>query len=268
MINKAAVMLVALVFIAPTVNSFLHHKPLGTLSRTRPSTRNVSSLSMENSRKDLLAGNVDKKILGPLVDTVVKSVDVPEGKAQTGTVNERLMLELEEEKEKEKFGARSKLGKKLGLSSFRSRKTDAERAAAIVAARDLNGVDPFVTVGGGIFALAAAYALWTATNFLAAFFGLHPVESDFYFVERSAAVFRNVAMGLVSLACGFFGVTGLGIFLLGVRVAYGVLKGELDPTPIKKPKSDEVEMPNIWELMTTTKPGRRGKKKDNNPFGF
>lgn len=185
-------------------------------------------------------------------------------KALTGTVNERLMQELEAEKDKEKFGARSKLGKKLGLAAFRSQKTDAEREAAIAEARNLNGVNPLVTLAGSLVALGIAAGLWAATNSLGAFFTLNPVVSEFYFVERSAAVFRNVAMGLISLASGFFGVSGLGIFLLGMRVAYGVVTGELDPTPLKKPKSEGLEMPNVWALMTTTKPNRRVKKKDDN----
>jgi hypothetical protein len=68
---------------------------------------------------------------------------------------------------------------------------------------------------------------------------------------------RNVIIAIVSLASGFFGVTGLGIFLLGVRVAYGVATGELDPMPIKKSKQEEIEMPNVWDLMMNKKPGRR-----------
>jgi len=81
---------------------------------------------------------------------------------------------------------------------------------------------------------------------------------------------------------GFFLVTGLGIFALGVRVAYGVFTGELDPTPIKRNpiagvgKSEDVVMPNVWDLMMNKKPtrkggrqGREGKSGDSdNPFGL
>jgi hypothetical protein len=82
---------------------------------------------------------------------------------------------------------------------------------------------------------------------------------------------------LVSLACGFFGVTGLGIVLLSIRVGYGVLTGELDPTPIQ-PKSSTsskdqptLDISNAWDMMLNKKPrssSRRGKNKDSNPFGF
>lgn len=180
-----------------------------------------------------------------------------EGAAATNTINERLMEEVREATDQEKFGSRSSIGKKLGLDSFRSEKTDEERQAAIQEARNLNGVNPLVALAGAAFALAAAGGLWAFTNFLAEYFTLHPVESDAYFIQRVAAVFRNLVMGLVSLASGFFGVTGLGIMLLGVRVGYGVMTGELDPTPIKKSRQEELEMPNVWELMMNKKPGRR-----------
>lgn len=188
------------------------------------------------------------------------------------TINERLMNELEEAANKEKYGARSASGRKMGLvDGFgRPRKTDAEIQASIEAARDLNGVNPMVAIGGSLFAFAVAAGLWFATNKLGSFFALHPVETDVYFVIRTTQVFRNVVMGLISLASGFFGVCGLGIFLLGVRVAYGVMTGELDPTPIKQNKADQVEMPNVWDLMMNKKPTRRGggRKDDNNPFGI
>jgi hypothetical protein len=191
-----------------------------------------------------------------------------EQEAATNTINERLMAELQEAADKEKFGARSKAGKKLGLSSFRPERTEEQRLAAIEEARNLNGVNPLVALGGGSAALAMAGALWLATNWLAEFFVLHPVETDVYFIQRVTQVFRNVVMGLASLASGFFGVTGVGVFALGIRVAYGVAKGELDPTPIKKKPGEEIELPNVWDLMMNKKPSRRGGSKDNNPFGI
>jgi Protein of unknown function (DUF3082) len=207
-------------------------------------------------------------------DSVVDDADNIEiGQAATGTVNERLLLELQEAAAKEKSGSgrRSSLGKKLGLDEgFRfGRKTDSERQAAIEEARDLNGVDPLVTAAGSVFALVCAFALWKATNVVGVFFALHPVESDAIFIQRTATVFRNVVVGLVSLASGFFGVTGLGILLLTFRVAYGVLTGELDPTPIKKAgkkagnDNDALELPNVLDLMLNKRPKRRGSSSDN-----
>jgi hypothetical protein len=188
-----------------------------------------------------------------------KTLDSSETAAVTGTVNERLMAELQAASKKEKFGTRSPMGEKLSLfGSFRSSKTDEERQAAIEEARDLNGVNPIIALTGSVVALGGAYGLWMITNVLAEYFALNPVSSDIYFIQRVSSVFRNVVMGFFSLASGFFGVTGLGIFLLGVRVSYGVITGELDPTPIpKKNASPELEeIPNVWDLMMNKKPGR------------
>jgi hypothetical protein len=215
--------------------------------------------------------------LGPMADhgisskTVVDTTHI-EGKAVTNTVNERLIAEVEEAAVKEKLGGRSALSRKMSLAGFRSRKTDAERAAAIEEARNLNGVNPLVTLGGSMFALAAAGGLWALTFFLAEYFALHPIDSDVYFVTRVTAVFRNIVIGLVSLASGFFGVTGMGIFMLGVRVAYGVAKGELDPTPLKMDRKaqEEAGVPDVWSLMMNKKPNRRGSTKggDNDSSSF
>jgi hypothetical protein len=188
--------------------------------------------------------------------------------AATNTINERLLAELQQAEQKERFGARSAAGKKLALvDGFgRPRKTDKEIQAAIEEARDLNGVNPVVAILGSFFAFAVAAVLWLSTNKMGAWFATHPPNTETYFVLRTAQVFRNVVMGLISLASGFFGVTGLGIFLLGVRVAYGVATGELDPTPIKKSsipgqqgeESNGVNIGNMMDLMMNKKPGRRG----------
>ena len=55
-------------------------------------------------------------------------------------------------------------------------------------------------------------------------------------------------------------------------------KGELDPTPIvKKKDNNQVEMPNVWDLMMNKKPNRQGGRNrigngaddtNNNPFGL
>ncbi|MGK3743800.1 MAG: hypothetical protein ACI8RD_014158 [Bacillariaceae sp.] len=184
------------------------------------------------------------------------------GAAATNTINERLLAELQDAEQKQRFGPKSALGKKLGsVDGYgRSRKSDEEIKMAIAEARDLNGVNPIVAIGGSFFAFAVAAALWYATNQLGSYFVSHPPATDVYFVIRSAQVFRNVVMGLISLAAGFFGVCGLGIFGMGIRVAYGIFNGELDPTPIvslSKPK-ETVDMSKMMDLMMNKKPGRRG----------
>uniref|UniRef100_A0A6U3ERK7 Transmembrane protein n=1 Tax=Entomoneis paludosa TaxID=265537 RepID=A0A6U3ERK7_9STRA len=217
----------------------------------------------KNAKIDLSSASEVVPITDAKADTeeTDENVEQDEGAAVTGTVNERLMAELQEAADKEKFGARSSMGKKLGLDAFKSSKTDEERRVAIEEARNLNGVNPLVTLLGSIFALGVAYGLWTATTLLGVWFAQHPADTDVYFVQRSTAVFRNIVMGLVSLASGFFGVTGLGILLLTFRVATGVAKGELDPTPIVQNsgplKEDDFEIGNAWDLMMNKKPSRR-----------
>lgn len=183
--------------------------------------------------------------------------------AKTNTVNERLMAELQAATDAEK-GPKTAIGKKFQDNFRYSEKTDEEREAALEAARDLNGVNPTVTILASFFAFGMAYAFWSATQFLGELFLSHPVSADApYAFTRMASVFRNVVMGLSSLASGFSAVSGLGVFLLGVRVAYGVMTGELDPTPITKPgalRNDEIEIPNVWDLMMNKKPNKRGRR--------
>jgi hypothetical protein len=186
--------------------------------------------------------------------------DEPMAEAAINTINERLMAELKQAENKEKYGKRSTMSKSLGLSPFGSSLSDEDRQRAIEEARNLNGVNPFVAIGGGLVGLAIATGLWCATTALGTFFALHPVDTDVYFVSRVSSVIRNVAMGFSSLASGFFGVTGVGILALGIRVGYGVITGELDPTPIKKKASDEIEVPNILDLMMNKKPNRRRRE--------
>lgn len=180
--------------------------------------------------------------------------------AATNTVNERLMNELQEATETEKFGAKGKR-RSLVDGYGRRRKSDEEIKVAIAEARDLNGVNPVVAIVGSFFAFGVAGALWIGTNKLGTYFASHPPETEVYFVQRTAQVFRNVVMGMISLASGFFGVTGVGIFSMGVRVAYGVATGELDPTPIKNrstPAKKSVDVGNMMDLMMNKKQGRRG----------
>uniref|UniRef100_A0A7S1Y8S6 ER membrane protein complex subunit 6 n=1 Tax=Grammatophora oceanica TaxID=210454 RepID=A0A7S1Y8S6_9STRA len=190
--------------------------------------------------------------------------------AATGTINERLKRELRQIEEDNAQGMRSPLGEKLRKLGFMSKeRTEAEREASIAEARDLNGVNPLIAIGGGLFALSVAGGVWWMTSQLATFFAMHPVsDSDFYAIQRSQGVFRNVVMGLASLAAGFFGVTGIGILLLGIRVGFGVATGELDPTPVKKLAKDDIKLPNVVDLMLNKKPNRRKGGSDNNPFGI
>jgi hypothetical protein len=201
-------------------------------------------------------------------ETIIVTSTYTNTAAKTGTVNERLIAELQAATALEKTGSTGsssssnngpdgKSNKWTQVASFfKSTKTDAERRAAIAEAQNLNGVNPVTTLFGAVFALVCSVALWWSTQSLAIYFAIHPADSDIYFVERVTLLSRNVIMGLSALASGFFGVTGLGILLLAIRVGYGVVTGELDPTPIvtnsSKTISDDttkVDMSNVWDMM-------------------
>ena len=119
-------------------------------------------------------------------------------------------------------GPKTRMGEKFKDSFKYTDKTDAERELALEQAKDLNGVNPTVTILASFFAFAMALGLWSLTQFLAGVFLTHPISDDApYAFARFASVFRNAVMGLTSLASGFSFVSGLGVFALGVRVAYG-----------------------------------------------
>jgi len=201
--------------------------------------------------------------------TSTSTIITTANQAATSTVNERLLSEIQASLDKQKGVTTTSSSSKSReyFKEFRSTKTEEERQRSLEEARDLNGVNPLVCIGGAAFAWACAGALWVLTTYLGIFFASHPLDTDVYFVQRVAGVFRNVVVGLSSLASAFFGVVGVGIFLLGVRVGYGVITGELDPTPIKVPKmkegggvgdgGEEFVLPDVWELMMGKKKRRR-----------
>jgi hypothetical protein len=180
--------------------------------------------------------------------------------AQTNTINTRLLAEIE-------VATRVEKGSKSSFSTvfqYNPSKTPEERELSIQQARDLNGINPTTTLLAGFVACVMGYGLWITTQWMGQVFGSHPISIDApYLFTRIASVFRNIVMGVFSLASGFFSVTGVGIFLLGVRVTQGVLTGELDPQKGRNEKGgvgggeEEMELPNIWELMSMTDKRKR-----------
>jgi len=204
------------------------------------------------------------------------AVKTPVSAAAVNTVNERLLAELNAASEREVSGKNSK--RRAIVNEVRSRKSDAEREKAIEEARNLNGVNPAVAMVGGILAMVVAFFIWEfTTTWVAAHLPVLNEVTTPYAALRLASLFRNVVMGGMSLASGFFGVTGLGIFCLGIRVAYGVLQGELDPTPLASSSADDKDsnglvLPGAWDLMMGKNPTDRRQRKNNNkndkpPFG-
>jgi len=176
------------------------------------------------------------------------------------TINERLLEDVEIQM-KETNSPNSVAGK-MGIYS--RTKTEEERLASLREARDLNGLNPTEVIISSFFALGIAFAIWSFTTFIAEVFATNPIKTDVYFLMRVQSVFRNLVMGFFSLMSGFFGVNGIGILFLGIQVAVGVWKGELDPTPkVKKGKEDSI--PDVWQFMTFNKRNKRASK-EKNPF--
>ena len=223
------------------------------------SSATTTTISDNIERRFSAASTEKSEILVGSNNNDNEEVVVNNPKAVTSSVNDRLLSEIQASVEKEKYGNSSGGQRREYFKDFQSQKTEEERQRSIEEARDLNGVNPLVCIGGAAFAWACAGGLWLLTTYLGVLFASHPLDTDVYFVQRLSGVFRNVIMGLSSLASGFFGVIGIGIFLLGLRVAYGVMTGELDPTPIKQNKSEEIQLPDVWGLMMG-KSNKRGRR--------
>ena len=95
---------------------------------------------------------------------------------------------------------------------------------------DLNGINPIVAIVSSTFPAGMAIVGWQLSAYLTANFAVQYVTSEIYPVQRLAIVARNLVVGVTTLATGFSAVISLGLFALGVAVAIGVLKGELDPS--------------------------------------
>jgi len=199
----------------------------------------------------------------------------PRAPAKTNTVNTRLAAELEQAmgskgaqfvpaatQDKSEGGtAPSEPGKLFKMLSTDGKgKTEEQRQKRIDEARDLNGVNPAVAAIGSASALAVGFLIWQATISVSTFFAMHPVDTDIYTLQRLSGLFRTVVVGATALASGFFGVCGLGLAGLAVKVAAGIAAGELDPTPIVKKRTGieivrgeraegDVGVPNILDLM-------------------
>lgn len=94
---------------------------------------------------------------------------------------------------------------------------------------DLNGVQPWAALAGGLLYSAFAYGAWITTSVCAEWFTLHPAPQDIYAAQRVASIVRTVIIGLTSMFAGISAVTSVGMYGLFARVTYGVLTGELDP---------------------------------------
>lgn len=91
---------------------------------------------------------------------------------------------------------------------------------------DVSRVNPLSAFAGAAGAAGISYAAWIALAFIANFFVTHPFTDEIYVVQRIGAVVRTVLVCLFALGSGISGVTGLGLFLLGIRTTFGKVTGE------------------------------------------
>lgn len=129
-----------------------------------------------------------------------KKADVANGRISTP--NERLLRELED--------SISELGRPLEEATAPPAKSLA----------DYSHVKPWAAFSGSVGAGIMALALWYILRTLVEAYNLHPMQSDFYVVQRLVAVVRTAVVGLLALASGISGVTSLGLLLLGGQVIY------------------------------------------------
>jgi hypothetical protein len=110
---------------------------------------------------------------------------------------------------------------------------------------DLNGIDPLTSIVWSIVPAGMSLLAWKVSVYLTENFAIQFIDPtrNPYPVQRAAIVGRNLVVGLSSLAAGFSGVVAVGMVAMGVVVAIGVLKGELNPNAdvnqaVKKAQDD------------------------------
>lgn len=140
-------------------------------------------------------------------------------KAQMSTINAQLLAEIEAAK-----------------GSIRLEAPQIEVREEV----DISDVNPAVAVASSVATICAAYFMWQFTTFMTISFAEHPFQSDFYPVQRFAGLVRQVVVGASSLLTGLTAATGIGVGVLGIKVA-------LDPpsqsakTPTKEDDARERE---------------------------
>jgi hypothetical protein len=96
----------------------------------------------------------------------------------------------------------------------------------------LNGINPLTPILFSLVPFSMMVLGYQLSNYLTLNFAVSFLYSDLYTIQRLAVVARNVIVGLTILATAFCGVIGLGLFLLGMTVLIGILKGELNPNKV------------------------------------
>jgi hypothetical protein len=94
---------------------------------------------------------------------------------------------------------------------------------------DLNGINPLVSFASASFTTLISFLFWRITMGLAYTLNDVHLSTDFYPAQRLFNIASTAFVGITALGAGVLGVTALGLFALTLRVAFGILTGELDP---------------------------------------
>eukprot|EP01035_Chromulina_nebulosa_P019266 gene19266-25123_t len=103
---------------------------------------------------------------------------------------------------------------------------------------DLNGINPVIPIIFSVVPAGMAYVGWQLSAYLGTHFAIQFLDSDIYPIKRAAVVARNLIVGISTLATGFSAVVSIGLFALGITVAIGIIRGELNPNFTKNDNID------------------------------
>lgn len=120
------------------------------------------------------------------------------GSARMNTINDKLLADIEAAK-----------------GQFRVEAPQVDDREEV----DVSDVNPVQSVLSGAAALASAYVFWLGVGFASDAFDAHPIDSEFYPVMRISMVMRTIVLGAGTLLSGITGFAGVGLVVLGAKVA-------------------------------------------------
>ena len=197
------------------------------------SDRPMLSMPAENDGPRI---NVREKVEGTQVKDQMRKVGYESSSTTSGFNTDRLFMDEEDKKKRDaQKAAGSATFGGMTIDNLQSRMQDSPYQAKSWddlpdQKEDLNGINPVTTIAFSVLPMAMCYGLVLLTKWLSEHFAIDQIDSSIYPIQRGAVVARNLVVGIASLATGFTGVVGLGLLAMGIVVAVGVAKGELDPS--------------------------------------
>ncbi|KAJ8599288.1 hypothetical protein CTAYLR_006781 [Chrysophaeum taylorii] len=182
----------------------------GTIVRRATVLRRETPIDVDESPRLKFRTTVD----APVAPEVKKT------KAQMNTINQQLLAEIE-----------------AARGSIRLEAPQVEEKEDI----DFSDVNPLVALSSSVVTMVVAYYMFTFTTFMAASFADHPFTSSYYPIERFAGFLRQAIVGLSSLLTGLTALTGAGVGVLGITVAFGGGSSSSGEPGAAEPRPDEAD---------------------------